>query len=71
MRVLERAREDIADGRLWKARDRLTGALRASPSHQELLDLLGEVHYRMGDLPEAGRYWLLTERTGPEVDAVS
>jgi hypothetical protein len=34
----------------------------------ELLELLGEVHYAMGDLPEAGAVWFGCDRTGPEVD---
>jgi hypothetical protein len=67
-RVVERAREDVELGRLWKARDRLTGAVGHRPHDAEVLDLLGEVYYRMDDLPAAGRAWLLAGRTGPEVD---
>ncbi len=69
MRAIERAREDIASDRLWKARDRLQGALRADPSNQEVLGLLGEVLFAMGDLPAAGRYWYLTERSGEDVNS--
>jgi hypothetical protein len=65
----DRARVDISEGRLWKARDRLATAVRVWPADQEVLELLGEVHFRMGDLPAAGRFWLPTARTGPEVDA--
>jgi hypothetical protein len=65
----DRAREDISAGRLWKARDRLAVAVRERPADQELLELLGEVYFRMGDLPAAGRFWLPTARTGPEIDA--
>jgi hypothetical protein len=67
--VVERARDDIRNDRLWKARDRLASALKADPANQELLELLGEVHFRMGDLPNAGRHWILTGHTGPDVDA--
>lgn len=66
--VLERASDDISAGRLWKARDRLTTFVKAEPANQEGLELLGEVHLRMGDHPSAGRFWLLTERSGPEVE---
>ncbi|MDQ4144141.1 MAG: hypothetical protein M3198_10440 [Actinomycetota bacterium] len=65
---LLRARVDVDEGRLWKARDRLTGLLSRDPADQEVLQLLGEVHFAMRDLPAAGRYWFLTERTGPEVE---
>lgn len=58
---LARVQQEIANGRLWKARDRLLGLFSAYPTSQEVLQLLGEVFYKMGDLPEAGRYWYLTE----------
>jgi hypothetical protein len=64
-----RARRDLAAGRLWKARDRLTGYLAEHPHHQPTLELLGHVCHRQGDLPAAGRYWLLTERSSPETVA--
>lgn len=59
---LDRARADIDAGRLWKARDRLRGVVGSLPADQEALRLLGEVHLRMGDDPEAGRWLFLTER---------
>ncbi len=57
-----RIRDDIQAGRLWRARDRLQGHLRQRRADQVVLRLLGEVHYAMGDLPQAGRHWWLTER---------
>lgn len=63
---MERVRADLDQGRLWKARDRLHGLLQADPSNQEILGELGEVYFRMGDLPQAGRYWYLTERSGQD-----
>ncbi len=63
-----KARADIEAGRLWKARDRLAGVIRFDRYDQIALDLLGEVHFAMGDLPAAGRHWFLTERSGPDVD---
>lgn len=59
---LTRVEHDLKNGRLWKARDRLFGLFSSYPASQEVLLLLGEVFYKMGDLPEAGRYWFLTER---------
>lgn len=65
---LRRAKLDIDEGRLWKARDRLGGLLLQRPADQQVLSLLGEVFFRMGDYPAAGRFWFLTERKGSEVD---
>jgi hypothetical protein len=61
-----RVREDVDAGRLWKARDRLQGCLRAEPANQDVLDMLGAVWFAMGDLPQAGRHWWLTEREDEE-----
>lgn len=66
--VLERARAEISSGRLWKARDRLTGALRGDPYDQAVLELLGEVYFEMGELPAAGSSWILTERSGEDYE---
>jgi hypothetical protein len=67
--VLERARAEIAAGRLWKARERLVGVIRFDRYDQKVLELLGDVHFSMGDLPAAGRLWFLTERSGNEVES--
>jgi hypothetical protein len=65
--AVERARADLAAGRAWKARDRLTGHLRDAHD-DEALELLGEVHHQMGDLPAAGAVWFGTSRRGKDVD---
>jgi hypothetical protein len=62
MPKLERIHRDMQAGRLWKARDRLQGMLGTYPRSQEVMELLGDVLFRMGDWPEAGRYWFHTER---------
>ena len=67
--VVGRARADIEAGRLWKARDRLAAAARHAPTDQEVLELLGDVYFRMGDQPAAWRYWVLTARQGADADA--
>jgi hypothetical protein len=66
--VIERARRDLEAGRTWKARDRLRGTLVAR-GDDELLGLLGEVHFAMGDLPAAGAVWFACQRTGEEAEA--
>lgn len=62
MTVIERSRQDIAEGRLWKARDRLTGALGHRPHDTEVLERLAEVYLAMGDVPAAGRFLMLSAR---------
>lgn len=57
-----RARIDLQEGRAWRARDRLESFVSQHPTHAEALDLLGDILDQMGDLPRAGRYWLLTSR---------
>jgi hypothetical protein len=59
---IDRARDDVSAGELWRARDRLRGVLQNDPANQQALDLLGEVYWQMGDFPQAGRFWCLTER---------
>ncbi|MEX0699427.1 MAG: DUF6584 family protein [Acidimicrobiia bacterium] len=61
-KALERALVDIEQGRLWMARDRLGSYLKGDPVHPAVRDLYGEVLYRMGDWPMAGRAWYLTDR---------
>ncbi|HEV2810198.1 MAG TPA: DUF6584 family protein, partial [Acidimicrobiales bacterium] len=67
--ALDRVRSDLAGGRLWKARDRVTGTLVARPTDPVVLELGGQVFFQMGDLPRAGAYWFLTDKDGPEVEA--
>ena len=64
--ALARARADLAEGRAWKARDRLDGLL----SHRcddEVVDLLARASYAMGDLPAAGALWFVLGSDGPQV----
>ena len=65
--VVAQARADLAAGREWKARDRLTGYV-AHSYDPEALGLLGEVHAAMRDLPSAGAAWFGTNRRGADVD---
>jgi hypothetical protein len=67
--AVARARADLLAGRLWLARDRLGSLLAARPADQIALDLMGEVLWRMGDQPGAGRFWTLTPRDDPDARA--
>lgn len=66
-----RVKEELDRGRLWKARDRLLGKLADQPANQDILGLLGDIHFAMGDLPQAGRYWWLTDRDDDRADAAA
>jgi hypothetical protein len=58
---MSRAEADLAAGRAWKARDRLTGLL-THRQDEAVLDLLATVHHQMHDLPAAGALWFVTGR---------
>lgn len=60
--------EALANDRPWEARDRLAGVLGHRPDDLNVQALLGDAWWRLGDAARAGRYWFLTERSGPEVD---
>jgi hypothetical protein len=66
-----RVKEELDNGRLWKARDRLLGKIADQPANQDILGLLGDVYFAMGDLPQAGRYWWLTDRDDDRADAAA
>lgn len=53
MNAIARARDDVAAGHVWMARDRLAGRL-CNVCDTETLTLLAEIHLAMQDLPAAG-----------------
>lgn len=59
--ALDRARADLAAGRVWRARDRLNGLL-THRQDDEVLELLAHVHVEMGDLPAAGALFYVLRR---------
>ena len=62
---LDRVHEDLEAGRPWKALDRLQGMRRTAPADQAVLELLGRVRADMGELPDAGLAWFLTDGDDP------
>ena len=64
-------KEELDNGRLWKARDRLLGKLADQPANQDIPGLLGDVFFAMGDMPQAGRYWWLTDRDDDRADVAA
>jgi hypothetical protein len=67
-RVVERAQAELARGEPWRARRRLASYVASGPYLPEALALLGRVCHQMGDWPEAGRAWLLSDAEGEEVE---
>ncbi|MDQ1681873.1 MAG: hypothetical protein QOH99_414 [Frankiaceae bacterium] len=63
--ALGKAREDLAAGRPWVARDRAAGLLAHRQGDPEVLEVLGDAWAALGDDVRAGRYWFLTGRDDP------
>jgi len=66
--AIERAREDVEAGRHWLARQRLGSYLTTTGYDPDVLALAGRISNEMHDEYDAGRMWLLSNATGPEVD---
>jgi hypothetical protein len=59
--TLNKVENDIKDGDLGKARDRLHGLLVSYPDNLELRKRLGDIYWRLQIPDMAGRYWYLEE----------
>lgn len=55
----EQIENEIAEGKLGIARDRLHGLVIAYPDRTELRSRLGDVYWKLGYPIEAGRFWFL------------
>jgi hypothetical protein len=62
------AERALKEGRAWEARDRLAGCLGHRPDDLEIQSLLGDAWWQLGEHAQAGRWWFLTDRYGPDVD---
>lgn len=65
-RILDKARKELEQGNLWRAKEILQGAIRSGSYDVQLFETLGTVFLRMGDLPEAGRFLFLSGVRRPE-----
>lgn len=71
VRTIEKAEREIAEGRLWRAKEILQGAIPNAGYDRGLFEKLGNVLLKMGDLPAAGRYLFLSgERREEYEDAI-
>jgi hypothetical protein len=69
MTVLARVQADIDRGDLGSARRRLASTVGSRGYVPDLLAKVAELSVQMRDPVQAGRYWLLTPASGPEVEA--
>lgn len=68
MRAIEHAENELRAGRPWRAKEILQGSLRNAGYDIELFEKLGVLLLTMGDLPQAGRYLLLSARRDAKYD---
>lgn len=57
--TLEKVEQEISEGKLGIARDRLHGLVQAFPSDLTLRSKLGDVYWKLGYPRQAGLYWFL------------
>ena len=69
-KTLRKVEYDIQNGDLEKAKLRLNGLLChfAYPSNLLVRRKLGDIHYHLGNVREAGKYWYLVEDKSPEME---
>lgn len=65
-RILDKARRELEEGKLWRAKEILQGAVRSEGYDVQLFEMMGTVLLRMGDVPEAGRFLFLSGVRTPE-----
>ncbi len=68
MDVLRRAEREIANGRLWRAREILENSVRHRGYKAKIYEKLGTVLLEMKDTAEAGKYLFLSGETKPEYE---
>lgn len=66
--VFERAESDMRRGDYGMARQRLLSYLSQKGYDPQLLARIGRIAYKMKDMQEAGRWWLLSDACGAEVE---
>jgi hypothetical protein len=72
MKAIQRAQEQIQQGKLWRAKDILGGSLSNYPFTPEIYRAYGDLLLQMGDLREAGRFLFLSGTREPNYsDAIA
>src|SRR5436190_12999257 len=65
--ALVNARQDVAEGRSWRAIGRLRDRLKNVGYEDGIVRELGAIHLQIGDECAAGRWWLLSSAEGDDV----
>lgn len=68
MRTIEKARAEIEQGRLWRAKEILQGSLGNFGYNLEVYEEYGKFLLLMGDLPSAGKFLFLSGARKPEYE---
>lgn len=63
-RLLARADREVANGRAWRAKEMLRGAVRTYPTDPRVLTAYAVVLDSLGDRVEAGKYYFLSGERG-------
>ena len=61
-----RVGNELAAGRAWRAKELLRGHIGSDAYDVELYEAYADLLARLGELPEAGKYYLLAGALGPE-----
>ena len=61
-----RVADELAMGRAWRAKELLRGHIGSDAYDVELYQAYADLLARLGELPEAGKYYLLAGALGPE-----
>lgn len=70
--IIKRAAREIAEGRHWRAKEILRGAIASAPVDPSILEAYGALLDSMGDRVEAGKYLFLSGVREPHyADAIS
>ncbi len=67
--TLLKVEEELSEGKLGIARDRLHGLVASYPEDLSLRSRLAEVYLKLGYPVEAGRWWFLVEKLTPEQES--
>jgi hypothetical protein len=67
--ALKRARLEISNGNLWRAKEILQGAVGHPPFRPEIYEQFGILLLEMRDLAEAGKFLFLSGARKPEYEA--
>ncbi|MEQ1823689.1 MAG: DUF6584 family protein [Fimbriimonadaceae bacterium] len=70
--TLLKIEEDIAEGRLGIARDRLRGLIQSLPDDLKLREKMGDINWALGYPVEAGCFWFMVkEPTEQQSEAIA